>query len=94
MISLEVHLARWRQVIVNYGLLRTNGSPQDLKDRYYSVCRKLIRNRTGDEASKPQLLSNFHFDKGAPPQRHMFPYTLANILYRTRGHAEEVPSKS
>ncbi|KAI0000025.1 hypothetical protein BJV77DRAFT_975919 [Russula vinacea] len=38
-------------------------SMEDLKDRYYSVCRKLIRNRTGDEASKSQLLSNFHFDK-------------------------------
>ena len=67
MISPAVRLARWRQVTVEYVFLQTNGSPQDLKDRYYSVCRKLIRNRTGDEASKSQLLSNFHFDKGAPP---------------------------
>jgi DNA methyltransferase 1-associated protein 1 len=39
---------------------------QDLKDRYYSVCRKLVRNRpwAGDEASKAQLISSFQFDKG------------------------------
>lgn len=39
---------------------------QDLKDRYASVCRKLIRNRpwAGDEASKSQVLSSFSFDKG------------------------------
>ena len=91
MISLEVQLARWRQVTVDYRLSRTNGLPQDLKDRYYSVCRKLIRNRTGDEASKSQLLSNFHFDKGASQCHTIFP---ANILHRTRGHAKEVPFKS
>lgn len=41
-------------------------SSQDLKDRYYSVCRKLVRNRpwAGDEASKAQLISSFQFDKG------------------------------
>jgi hypothetical protein len=39
---------------------------QDIKDRYYSVCRKLVRNRawTGDEAGKAQLISSFQFDKG------------------------------
>lgn len=39
---------------------------QDLKDRYYSVCRKLIRSRpwAGDEASKSQAAWNFQFDKG------------------------------
>ncbi|TFY54337.1 hypothetical protein EVG20_g9749, partial [Dentipellis fragilis] len=45
-----------------------NGTPrsmEDLKDRYYSVCRKLIRNRPwgGDEASRMQLMSSFQFDK-------------------------------
>jgi hypothetical protein len=47
--------------------LSTKGSPQDLKDRYYSVCRKLIRNMpwAGDEAGKSQLVSNLQFDKGA-----------------------------
>ena len=40
---------------------------QDLKDRYYSVCRKLIRNRPwdGDEAARNQLISSYQFDKGA-----------------------------
>jgi DNA methyltransferase 1-associated protein 1 len=39
---------------------------QDLKDRYYSVCRKLVRNRpwAGDDASKNSLLTSFQFDKG------------------------------
>ena len=43
---------------------------QDLKDRYYSVCRKLVRNRawTGDEAGKAQLISSFQFDKGITHQ--------------------------
>jgi len=38
---------------------------QDLKDRYYTVCRKLVRNRpwAGDETSKSQLLSSLQFDK-------------------------------
>jgi DNA methyltransferase 1-associated protein 1 len=42
---------------------------QDLKDRYYSVCRKLVRNRpwAGPEASKAQLLSTLEFDKGLLP---------------------------
>ena len=46
---------------------------QDLKDRYYSVCRKLVRNRAwvGDEAGKAQLISSFQFDKGIARQRLM-----------------------
>ncbi|KAG6831382.1 hypothetical protein H0H92_010984 [Tricholoma furcatifolium] len=37
----------------------------DLKDRYYSVCRKLVRNRpwAGDEQSKNAMISSFNFDK-------------------------------
>lgn len=37
-----------------------------MKDRYYSICRKLVRSRpwAGDDASKSQLLSSFQFDKG------------------------------
>lgn len=37
-----------------------------MKDRYYSACRKLVRNRpwAGDEASKAQFISSFQFDKG------------------------------
>ena len=43
-----------------------NCGMQDLKDRYYSVCRKLVRNRSwaGDDASKNALLVSFQFDKG------------------------------
>ncbi|KAI5893877.1 uncharacterized protein SCHCODRAFT_01141637 [Schizophyllum commune H4-8] len=38
---------------------------EDLKERYYSVCRKLIRNRNAhvDEATRASMLSNFQFDK-------------------------------
>ncbi|KAF8339079.1 uncharacterized protein EI90DRAFT_3279490 [Cantharellus anzutake] len=37
---------------------------EDLKSRYYGVCRRLIRNRPwmGDEASKNQLLASYNFD--------------------------------
>ncbi|KAF6762085.1 SWR1-complex protein 4 [Ephemerocybe angulata] len=37
---------------------------EDLKHRYYSVCRKLIRNRPwpGDEASKTALINSLQFD--------------------------------
>lgn len=51
---------------------------KDLKDRYYSVCRKLVRNRpwAGDEASKAALLSSLQFDKGvkysASPSRIVY----------------------
>ncbi|CAA7260037.1 unnamed protein product [Cyclocybe aegerita] len=38
---------------------------EDLKDRYCSVCRKLIRNRpwAGDDAGKTLLISSYQFDK-------------------------------
>jgi hypothetical protein len=39
---------------------------KDLKDRYYSVCRKLVRNRpwNGDEFSKNKILGLLSFEKG------------------------------
>ena len=39
---------------------------KDLKHRYYSVCRKLIRNRPwpGDEASRNALINSLQFDIG------------------------------
>ena len=39
---------------------------KDLKDRYYSVCRKLVRNRpwNGDELSKSKILGLLSFEKG------------------------------
>ncbi|KAJ3754894.1 hypothetical protein EV360DRAFT_96377 [Lentinula raphanica] len=53
---------------------------EDLKDRYYSVCRKLIRNRTwaGDEASKNQLLVSFQYDKEREILRKKYVNSLAN----------------
>jgi len=40
---------------------------KDLKDRYYSICRKLVRNRpwNGDEVSKTKLLGLLSFEKGS-----------------------------
>ena len=55
------------EVRINYGTKqRFLTIYQDLKDRYYSVCRKLVRNRpwAGDETGRAQLLSSFQFDKG------------------------------
>lgn len=39
---------------------------KDMKDRYFSVCRKLVRSRPwpGEESAKAQVLSSFAFDKG------------------------------
>lgn len=39
---------------------------KDLKDRYYSICRKLVRNRpwNGDELSKSKILGLLSFEKG------------------------------
>lgn len=38
---------------------------EELKDRYYSVCRKLIRARpASDETAKQALLQSYAFDKG------------------------------
>ncbi|KAF9006567.1 hypothetical protein BDQ17DRAFT_1351968 [Cyathus striatus] len=53
---------------------------EDLKDRYYSVCRKLVRNRpwAGDEASKAQLISSFQFDKDRELTRKKYLTSLEN----------------
>jgi len=59
---------------------------QDLKDRYYSVCRKLVRNRSwaGDDASKNALLLSFQFDKGI-----FYPLRMSCImLFNCDVHAE------
>ena len=39
---------------------------KDLKDRYYSICRKLVRNRpwNGDELNKTKILGLLSFEKG------------------------------
>ncbi|THH30334.1 hypothetical protein EUX98_g3846 [Antrodiella citrinella] len=57
-------------------------SLEDLKDRYYSVCRKLVRNKPwgGDEASKAQLLSSYSFDKEREVTRRRY---VASLESRT-----------
>ncbi|KAI0677239.1 hypothetical protein C8Q78DRAFT_1001816 [Trametes maxima] len=55
-------------------------SLEDLKDRYYSVCRKLVRNRPwpGDEASKAAVLSSLAFDKDREVMRKQYVISLEN----------------
>ncbi|KAI0303932.1 hypothetical protein BC826DRAFT_903276 [Russula brevipes] len=70
-----------RFCIVNDRYEFPGGAPrsmEDLKDRYYSVCRKLIRNRpwAGDEASKSQLISTFQFDKEREVMRKKYLLSL------------------
>ncbi|KJA29863.1 hypothetical protein HYPSUDRAFT_60712 [Hypholoma sublateritium FD-334 SS-4] len=73
--------SRWYIIYDRYaypnGLTR---SLEDLKDRYYSVCRKLVRNRpwAGDEAGRAQLLSSFQFDKDREITRKKYILSLEN----------------
>ncbi|KAI9000718.1 hypothetical protein BD414DRAFT_472532 [Trametes punicea] len=55
-------------------------SLEDLRDRYFSVCRKLVRNRPwpGDEASKAALLSSLSFDKDREVMRKQYVISLEN----------------
>ncbi|KAF8524600.1 SWR1-complex protein 4 [Hysterangium stoloniferum] len=57
-------------------------SLEDLKARYYSVCRKLIRSRpwTGDESAKISLLNSYQFDKERERTRKMY---VASLFART-----------
>ncbi|EPS98724.1 hypothetical protein FOMPIDRAFT_1164806 [Fomitopsis schrenkii] len=57
-------------------------SMEDLKDRYYSVCRKLVRNRpwAGDAASRSQLLTSLTFDKEREVTRKKY---IASLESRT-----------
>ncbi|KAI6003685.1 hypothetical protein EDD15DRAFT_2156068 [Pisolithus albus] len=61
---------------------------EDLKDRYYSCCRKLIRSRpwSGDEASKSQLLNNYQFDKEREKMRKNY---IASLEERTQEEVAE-----
>ncbi|KZT05541.1 uncharacterized protein LAESUDRAFT_726808 [Laetiporus sulphureus 93-53] len=55
---------------------------EDLKDRYLSVCRKLVRNRprAGDEATRNQLMSSLAFDKEREITRKRY---IASLESRT-----------
>ncbi|KZT66038.1 hypothetical protein DAEQUDRAFT_813884 [Daedalea quercina L-15889] len=64
-------------------------SMEDLKDRYYSVCRKLVRSRpwAGDDASRNQLIASLTFDKEREVTRKKY---IASLESRTpRQKAEE-----
>ena len=62
--SLEVCIVL-RQDLFSHVLTLT----KDMKDRYYSICRKLVRNRpwNGDELSKTKILGLLSFEKGTRP---------------------------
>ncbi|KAG8846154.1 swr complex subunit [Tulasnella sp. 330] len=49
-------------------------SIQDIKARYYYICRKLIRNRpfAGDEASKNAMVSSYSYDREREIQRKAY----------------------
>ncbi|KAF5387728.1 hypothetical protein D9615_000555 [Tricholomella constricta] len=72
---------RWFVVYDRYdypgGVPRT---VDDLKERYYSVCRKLVRNRpwAGDEASKAQMITSYLFDKERELTRKKYIVSLEN----------------
>jgi len=62
---------------------------KDLKDRYYSVCRKLVRNRpwNGDELGKNKILALLSFEKGTDttiPRPWFLPYTISAERELTR----------
>ena len=55
---------------------------KDLKDRYYSICRKLVRNRpwNGDELSKNKVLGLLAFEKGTET------VTLATTVFTEKAY--------
>lgn len=61
---------------------------EDLKDRYYSVCRKLIRNRPwpGDEASRTAMINSLQFD---PEREKMRKRYLVSLESRTQDELGE-----
>ncbi|KAF9821192.1 hypothetical protein IEO21_00800 [Rhodonia placenta] len=74
---------RWHIVHDRYEYIGgSERSLEDLKDRYFTVCRKLVKNRpwAGDEASKSQLLSSLQFDKEREITRKRY---IASLESRT-----------
>lgn len=65
---------------------------QDLKYRYYSVCKKLIRSRPwpGDESSRQALLSSLQFDLG----ELALTLVASLISLRARANAETLSRQS
>ncbi|KAK7470456.1 swr complex subunit [Stygiomarasmius scandens] len=71
---------RWYIIHDRYEYPGTARELEDLKDRYFSICRKLVRNRpwNGDEASRNQLLASFSFDKDREQVRKKYVANLEN----------------
>ncbi|KAI0082524.1 hypothetical protein K474DRAFT_531469 [Panus rudis PR-1116 ss-1] len=61
---------------------------EDIKDRYFSVCRKLVRHRpwAGDEASKNSLIASLTFDKDREIARKQY---VAGLENRTQAQIAE-----
>ncbi|KIL70187.1 hypothetical protein M378DRAFT_183754 [Amanita muscaria Koide BX008] len=76
----EEYDTRWYVVYDRYDFPGSERSIEDLKDRYYSVSRKLIRNQPwdGDENAKTQLLASFQFDKERELTRKKYLRSLDN----------------
>ncbi|KAJ7068454.1 hypothetical protein C8F01DRAFT_1118240 [Mycena amicta] len=79
----EEYDTRWYVIHDRYEYPRPEGgrrSIEDIKDRYCSVCRKLIRNRpwTGDDASRQALLASFNFEKDREVLRKKYITSLEN----------------
>ncbi|KAF8351581.1 hypothetical protein F5887DRAFT_1195820 [Amanita rubescens] len=70
----------WYIIDDRYDYPGAKRSIEDLKDRYYSVCRKLVRNRpwTGDENAKNQLHASLQFDKERELTRKKYLLSLEN----------------
>ncbi|KAF7291056.1 Myb-like domain-containing protein [Mycena chlorophos] len=74
---------RWYVVHDRYEYPRPEASfrsIEDIKDRYCSVCRKLIRSRpwAGDDASRQALLASFNFEKEREVMRKKYITSLEN----------------
>ncbi|KAI0796325.1 hypothetical protein BC629DRAFT_1504858 [Irpex lacteus] len=80
--------ARFYVVADRYEYPGSNRSMEDMKERYYSVCRKLVRNRpwAGDEASKGHLLASLAFDKEREVTRKGY---VASLETRTAAEIAE-----
>lgn len=65
-----------------------NRTMEDLKARYYAICRRLIRSRISveDMESRTRLLQTYAFDKGAEVERKQ---ALARLFTRTPAQLAE-----
>lgn len=61
-----------RFVVVADRYQYSHRSIEELKDRYYTVCRRLVRSRAAaDPAAQAQLVQAYTFDKGKLPSNRL-----------------------